>query len=96
MLLQFAIEQAMVLLNPMNLQKKVTNGEISGHWGVDKFHGSNTLEFWFKVDVGDVHVANIPLMHPHETNDHVVVRDVVGTFYLWNWKYVKVASSWTF
>jgi hypothetical protein len=56
----------------------------------------NTLEFWFKVDVGDVHVANIPLMHPHETNDHVVVRDVVGTFYLWNWKYVKVASSWTF
>jgi hypothetical protein len=36
---------------------------------MDKFHGSNILEFWFKVDVGVVHVIDIPLLHLHEAND---------------------------
>jgi hypothetical protein len=96
MLLQFAIGQAMVVLNRKNPWQKVASNKISGHWGVDKFHGSNILEFGFNVDVGVVHVVDIPLMRSHEANDQVLEGDVVGTCCLWNWKYVKVASWWTF
>jgi hypothetical protein len=57
---------------------------------VENFHDSFIIDFWFKVDVAIVHVPNTPFMYPHEVDDHVVVRDVVCTCTLWNWKYVKV------
>ncbi len=59
---------------------------------MDKSHGLNIPEFWFKVGVGLVHVASIPLTHPHEANDQVVVGDVVSTCCFQNWRCVKVAS----
>ncbi len=60
--------------------------------GVDKFHGSPILEFILKMDVVVIHVPNTPLMHPHEIDDQALVRDVVGTCTLWNWRYVKVVN----
>ncbi len=65
-------------------------GKLSGLCGVDKFHGCVIPSFYMKVDVVVIHMANIPLMHPHEADDQVVVRDVIGISTLWNWKYVKV------
>jgi hypothetical protein len=81
-----------VLVNLKNPKHKVVSGKISGRWGVDKFHGSPILEFMLKVDIVVAHVPNIPLMHPHEANDQALVRDVVGTCTLWNWRYVKVVN----
>ncbi len=66
--------------------------KISGHWGVDKFHGSSILEFMLKMDVVVGHVPDTPLMHMHEVDDQALVRDVVGTCTLWNWRYVKVVN----
>jgi hypothetical protein len=66
--------------------------KISGHWGVDKFHGSPILEFMLKIDVVVPHVPDIPLMHLHEVDDQALVQDVVGTCTLWNWRYVKVVN----
>ncbi len=76
----------MALLNPKNTQKTVAMGKINSLWGIDKFHGDVIPKFSLKVDVAIVHVANVPLMHPHEPNDQVVVGDVVGISALWNWK----------
>jgi hypothetical protein len=51
----------------------VASGKISGLWDVDKFHGRVIPSFCMKVDVAVIHLANIPLMHPHEADDQVVV-----------------------
>ncbi len=64
-------------------------GKISGLWGMDKFHGCFIPNFCVKVDVVVVHVDDVPLIHPHEPNDQVLMQDVVGISTLWNWKYVK-------
>jgi len=82
----------MVLVNPKNPKQKVVSSKMSGHWGADKFHGSPILEFMLKVDIVVVHMPDIPLMHPHEDNDQSLVKDVVGTCTLWNWRYVKVVN----
>jgi len=52
--------------------------------GVNKFHGRVIPNFCMKVDVAVIYMANIPLMHPHEADDQVVVQDVIGTSTLWN------------
>jgi hypothetical protein len=80
-----------LLLNPENPRQKVASSKISNLWGIDKFHGIAIPNFWFKVDLNVVHIGDVPLMHPHEANDQVLVQDVIGTCVLWNWKYVKVA-----
>ncbi len=67
----------------------MASGKFSGLWGVDKFHGHVIPIFCVKVNVAVIHIANIPLMHPHEADDQVVVQDVIGTSTLWNWRYVK-------
>jgi hypothetical protein len=54
---------------------------VVGGW---KNHGSFIIDFWFKVDVAIVHVHNTPFMYPHNIDDRVVVRNVVGTCTLWN------------
>jgi hypothetical protein len=68
----------------------VASGKFNGLWVVDKFHGCVIPSFCVKIDVTVIHMVDIPLMHPHETDDQVVVRDVIGTSTLWNWKDVKV------
>ncbi len=45
-----------------------------------------------EMDIMVVCVPDIPLMHPHEVNDQTLVKDVVGTCTLWNWRYVKVVN----
>ncbi len=67
--------------------------KINGLWGVDKFHGHFIPSFCVKVDVVIVHVGDVPLMHPHELDDQVLVQDLVRTSTLWNWKYVKVIHN---
>lgn len=73
-----------MLLNPKNPRQKVALGKITSLWGVDKFHGYVIPSFCVKVNVAVIHMANIPLMHPHEVDDQVVVRNVIGTSTLWN------------
>lgn len=51
--------------------------KISGLWGIAMFHGNVIPYFWLKVDVAVVHMGDIPLMHPHEANDQVLVQDVL-------------------
>ncbi len=41
------------------------------------FHGNVIPYFWLKVDVAIVHMGDIPLMHPHEANDQVLVQHVL-------------------
>ncbi len=48
-------------------------GKINGLCGVDKFHGHVIPSFCVKGDVAVIHMANIPLMHPREADDQVVV-----------------------
>jgi hypothetical protein len=89
--LQLNIGQYVVLVNPKNPRQKVAFGKINGRWGfMDKFHGLNIPKFWIKVDVAVEHVLDVPLMHPYEVDDQVVIKDVVGSCTLWNLKYVKV------
>jgi hypothetical protein len=47
----------------------MATGKINGLWGIDKFHGDVIPNFSLKVDVAIVHVADVPLMHPHELDD---------------------------
>jgi hypothetical protein len=86
--------QFVTLPNPKNPRQKVALGKINGLWGVDKFHGRFIPIFCVKVDVGVVHVGDVPFIHPHELDDQVLVQDVVGTSTLWNWKYVKAIQNW--
>jgi hypothetical protein len=79
----------MVLMNPKNQRQKVVSGKISCLWGIDKFNGSPIPNFSVKV-VAIVHVVDVPLMHPHEVDDQVLMQDVVGTCTLWNQKYLKI------
>ncbi len=58
--------------------------KISGLWEIEKFSGIVIPNFWLKVDVNVVHKGDVPLMHPHEANDQVLVRDVIRTCALWN------------
>ncbi len=66
-----------MLENPKNTRQKVVVGKISGLWGTDMFHGNVIPYFWLKVDVAIVHMGDIPLMHPHEANDQVLVQHVL-------------------
>ncbi len=52
-------------------------GKISGLWGIDRFHGNVIPYFWLKVDVAVLHMGDIPLMHPHEVDNQVLVQDVL-------------------
>ncbi len=65
-------------------------GKINGLWGIDKFHGLPIPNFWIKVDVVVAHVVDVPLMHTHGDDDQFLMKDVVRTSTLWNWKYVKI------
>ncbi len=58
---------------------------------METLHGTTILDFWFKVDVAIGHVLYAPLMHPNE-GDETTIGDVIGTFKLWNWNYVKIAN----
>lgn len=73
-----------MLLNPKNTRQKMASSKISGLWSIDKFHNTNIPILWLKVDVHVVHMGDVPLMHPHEANDQVLVWDVIGTCALWN------------
>jgi hypothetical protein len=73
-----------MLLNPKNTRQKMALRKISDLWGIDKFHNTIIPILWLKVDVHVVHMGDVPLMHPHEANDQVLVRDVIGTCALWN------------
>jgi hypothetical protein len=78
------------LVNPKIQKQKVALGKISGLWGIDKFHGLPIPKFWIKIDIAIAHVVDVPLMHTHEADDQFLMKDVVGTSTLWNWKYVKI------
>jgi len=71
-------------MNPKNVRQNVASSKVNGQWGLEKFHGATIPKFWFKVDVANVHMPKLPLMHPNEIDDHVIVGDVVGTCTLWN------------
>jgi hypothetical protein len=64
--------------------------KISQLWGINKIHSLPIQNFWIKVDVAIAHVVDVLLMHAHEANDQFLMKDVVGTSTLWNWKYVKI------
>ncbi len=64
--------------------------KINELWGINKFHGLLIPIFFIKVNVAIAHVVDVLLMHTHEANDQFLMKDVVGTFTLWNWKYVKI------
>ncbi len=59
----------MVLVNSKNPRQKVAFGKINGCWGLEKFHCSLILEFWYKMDVMSALLHEAPFMHPHEDAD---------------------------
>jgi hypothetical protein len=79
-------------MNPKNARQKVASSKMNGQWGLEKFHGTTILDFWFKIDVATTHMPKIPHMHPHEVDEQTRVGDVVGTCTLWNWRFVKIAN----
>ncbi len=94
--MQFVIGQFVTLMNPKNARQKVAFSKVNGGRGVEKFHGTTIVDFWFKIDVATTHMPKNPLKVPHEVDEHTRVGDVVGTCTLWNWKFVKIASWQTF
>jgi hypothetical protein len=87
---QFAIGQAVQLLNFKSPRQIVASGTVSGVWGVDKFHFKPIPHSFYKVDVTEVQVGDAPLMHPHPEGDQLVVADVIGGSVLWSQKHLKV------
>jgi hypothetical protein len=61
------------LFNKINPRQMVASSSISGLWRIDKFHGLIIPSFWVKVNVANVHMVEVPLMHPHELDNHVVM-----------------------
>jgi hypothetical protein len=47
----------------------VASRKINDHWGLENFHGSPILEFWFKMDVMIAHLPKAPFMCLHELDD---------------------------
>jgi hypothetical protein len=66
---------------------------VSDISGTDKFHCSTFPETWFKVDVKEALLPNVPLMYPYEANDQNVVKDVVGGNALWEERLIRKCSK---
>jgi hypothetical protein len=49
----------------------VASSSVSGLWRIDKFQGLTIPKFWVIVNVANVHMVDVPLMHPHEPSCNV-------------------------
>jgi hypothetical protein len=88
--LEFFMGQAMWLMNPRATRQKVAGGRISEIGREDKFHFISILETWFKIDVGEIFILDVPFMWENESADQMKVEDVKGGNAVWDQKFLKV------
>jgi hypothetical protein len=63
---QFALGQEVWLVNPRSHRQKVVVGTVSSIGGQQKFHGATIPESWFKIDVREALMPEVPLMFLNE------------------------------
>ena len=80
----------MFLSNPAATRFRVAIGQISGIPGIHKFHFNDIPETWFKVDILEIMLPDVPLMMPRDDEGFSVMKDVKGTSTLWDQKYLKL------
>jgi hypothetical protein len=89
---QFALGQEVWLTNPRSHRRKVAVDSVSGIGGQQKFHGATIPESWFKIDVREALMLEVPLIFPNEVAEQDKVKDAVGSNAIWDQKYMKCAS----
>jgi hypothetical protein len=92
LLAQFSMEQEVWLMNPRSYRQKVATGTISGLGGKHKFHFIPIPETCCKVDVWVAMVGDVALMFPNKDAEQMRVKDVVGSFAIWDQRYIKCAT----
>ena len=80
----------MFLNNPAATRFRVAIGRISRILGIHKFHFNDILETWFKVDILEIMLPDVPLMMPKDDEGFSVMKDVKDTSILWDQKYLKL------
>ena len=63
---------------------------ISRILGIHKFHLNDIPETWFKVDILEIMLLDVPLMMPRDDEGFSIMKDVKGTSTLWDQKYLKL------
>jgi hypothetical protein len=53
-------------VNPRSHRQKVVVGTVSSIGGQQKFHGATIPESWFKIDVREALMPEVPLMFLNE------------------------------
>jgi hypothetical protein len=87
---QYKQGEKVFLTNPAAPRFKVAVGKISGLPGVHKFHFRDIPPTWFKVDILEIMLPEVPLMYPMDEEGFSVVKDVKGTCTIWDQKYLKL------
>jgi hypothetical protein len=84
--------QQVWLMNPRSIRQKAARGTVSGISGQHRFHFVEIPDGWLKVDVQEALMPNVSLMMENREAEQEKVKDDVGSYVLWNQKYMKCTT----
>lgn len=87
---QYKLGDKVCLSNPAAPRQKVAVGKISGLPGVHKFHFRDIPPTWFKVDILEIMIPEVPLMYPMDEEGFSKMAHVKGTCTLWEQRVLKL------